>query len=372
MRIPTTILIVSFLRLVLADFHAAPFRSVTACSCSSGYIPVNVDVNIPVDPSDDKDNLINSTTLRSQKETFNVFGQLCQPVQKEPKPAALSAIQLLLHGYTYNSYYWNPQWNGFQNYSYMEFSCLNGESSFAYDDICTSRSLSPKTSFECQLPTATAVASSLARKLQDGTLASTLTGTPTRFSKVFAIGHSLGSRTLNYGAIIEGKSSPFAGIMFTGIFHVSISLPDGTPASIANPSRYGSLDSGYVTTLNGSPRSVFYGPEGTFDPIVQQLDDLTKDIGSIWIVRQALAGNVDAPSRFTGPITILIGGLDALISCPQKCDHDEVQKGEEVFFPDAHVETVVIPGQGHDLDLQFSGREVFQIMLDRFKRATMS
>ncbi|KIJ28052.1 hypothetical protein M422DRAFT_270742 [Sphaerobolus stellatus SS14] len=149
--------------------------------------------------------------------------------------------------------------------------------------------------------------------------------TPTCFSKVFAISHSLGSRTLNYGAIIEGKSLPFAGIMFTC----------------------------------------------TFNLITQQLDDLTKDISSIWMVQQALAENVNTPSLFTGPITIVIGSLDTLISYPQKWDNDEVQKGEEVFFPDAQVKTVVIPGQGHDLNLLFFGPKLFQIMLDRFKRVTI-
>ena len=84
----------------------------------------------------------------------------------------------------------------------------------------TSHSLSPTTSVECQLPTSATIASSLARKLMDGTVASELTGNRVRFSKVFGIGHSLGSRTLNYAAIIDGRVSPFIGFILTGRFQM--------------------------------------------------------------------------------------------------------------------------------------------------------
>jgi hypothetical protein len=46
-----------------------------ACSCDLGIIPVNVDVNIPADPSSP----LNTTDTRRLRATFDIFGVLCEP-----------------------------------------------------------------------------------------------------------------------------------------------------------------------------------------------------------------------------------------------------------------------------------------------------
>lgn len=197
-------------------------------------------------------------------------------------------VQLLLHGFTYSSQYWDVEWYGFQNYSYVEFSCSQGVSSFVYDNICAGRSIPPQSSRDCQLPSAAAVSSSLAGKLKDGTIGAQLTGSHLSFSKVFTIGHSLGSSILNFAAVKDGASSPFSGFILTGFLDGKTNIPalDGIinltiPTQIANPSRWSQLDVGFVTTAPGT-RSAFYGPDGTFDPVVLQLDTLTKDVGAVW------------------------------------------------------------------------------------------
>ncbi|KIJ47349.1 hypothetical protein M422DRAFT_249202 [Sphaerobolus stellatus SS14] len=91
-------LILSYLTAAAVGASSAS-RTSNACSCTSGFIGVDVDVKIAVDPSDGKP--LNSTTLRRQKQTFQIFGQLCQPVNG---PLNLPApVQVLIHGQTYTS-----------------------------------------------------------------------------------------------------------------------------------------------------------------------------------------------------------------------------------------------------------------------------
>ena len=78
------------------------------------------------------------------------------------------------------------------------------------------RSIRPKTSKDCQLPAAAAVASSLATKLKNGSVARQLTGTPSLFTEVFGISHSLGSFVLYYSTLRDSRLSPFSGIILTG------------------------------------------------------------------------------------------------------------------------------------------------------------
>ncbi|KIJ24746.1 hypothetical protein M422DRAFT_260412 [Sphaerobolus stellatus SS14] len=348
----------------------APRTAVTTntCSCSSGQIGVDVDVNIAVDPSNGK--LLNSTTLRRQKQTFQIFGQLCQPVDSLNLPAP---VQVLIHGQTYTSQYWNVQWNGFQNYSYVDFSCSQGVTSFVYDNICAGLSSHPATSKDCQLPTAAAVASSVARKLKDGSVAKALTGTTRLFTKVVGIGHSLGSLTLNFAAVQDGISSPFAGLILTSNVHIanSTSFLAGLatsfpPAASVNPARWGNLDPGYISGPSEESRLIFYGTPDTFNPSIPQLDFLTEDVGSIWILDQI--ANINTPVAFRGPITTILGALDGTLCIP--CDQPTLQAREKVFFPNADFNLEIIPKVGHDIDLHFGAANVFPMMLDLFNAAT--
>jgi len=100
------------------------------------------------------------------------------------------------------------------------------------------------------------------------------------------------------------------------------------------------LDDGYVTTPPDI-RFIFYGPNGTFDPIVLELDSLTEDVGSIWLQIQADTGNLNQPTPFKGPVTIMFGALDPACS---PCEPGTLKVTEESFFIDADLNVVRIPG----------------------------
>ncbi|GJJ05891.1 hypothetical protein Clacol_000078 [Clathrus columnatus] len=305
----------------------------SACSCNSGLVPVTVDVTIPRDPSN-PDGLNTTDTIQLRK-TFNVFGELCQPVEASEFK---DDIQILLHGQTYTHAYWDTTWNGYQNYSYVSFSCQNGITSFAYDDICAGLSSKPL-SEECQLPSAAAVASTLAHDAKSGRLAQVLTGHTKTFQKVIGIGHSIGSVVFNYEVIKDGASSPYDGLVLTGHLHdlgflENPPVKSRTIASQVDPDRFGNLDSGYTTTI-GSARSIFYGPtNNSFSPVMFQLDVLTFDAGSIWLTNQVPFVYVPAVG-YLGPVVVMVGEFDQLhcILDGGPCVQSVIQKLEPAFFP---------------------------------------
>jgi len=140
------------------------------------------------------------------------------------------------------------------------------------------------------------------------------------------------------------------------------------PAQIANAGRWGHLDVGFVTTAPGQ-RFLFYGPNGTFDPTILQLDTLTASVGSSWQIIQAFVGNLDPPTHFKGPITSMAGGLDGGLNC-NPCNVTAIKDGQKPFFPDADYNVVVIEGQGHVLNFEFAAAEAFQTMIDLFGQGT--
>ncbi|KIJ47350.1 hypothetical protein M422DRAFT_249203, partial [Sphaerobolus stellatus SS14] len=139
-----------------------------------------------------------------------------------------------------------------------------------------------------------------------------------------------------------------------------------TPAASVNPTRWGNLDPGYISSPSEESRLILYGTPDTFNPSIPQLDFLTEDVGSTWILDQI--ANINTPVTFRGPITTILGALDGTLCIP--CDQPTLQAREKVFFPNADFNLVIIPKVGHDIDLHFGAANVFPMMLDLFKAAT--
>ncbi|GJJ05892.1 hypothetical protein Clacol_000079 [Clathrus columnatus] len=302
---------------LLSLLHLLSTVKASACSCNSGFVPVSVDVTIPKDPSNPGG--LNTTDTIQLRKTFDIFGELCQPVEASEFE---NDIQILLHGQTYAHGYWDTTWNGYQNYSYVSFSCQNGITSFAYDEICAGLSSKPL-SEECQLPSAAAVASSIARDAKSGTLAQILTGRAKEFQTVIGIGHSIGSVVFNYEVIKNGASSPYDGLILTGHIHdlgfLEHPQPVSSIANQADPARFGNLDPGYIT-----------------------LDILTFDAGATWLTTQAPFVYVPAVG-YHGPVVEMVGEFDQLhcISDGGPCVQSVIQKSEPGFFPQSPNVTTV-------------------------------
>lgn len=115
-----------------------------------------------------------------------------------------------------------------------------------------------------------------------------------------------------------------------------------TVASQADPGRFGSLDSGYITTV-GANRSIYYGPTNdSFSPTVFQLDVLTFDVGSMFLVKQTPFTYFPA-AGFRGPVAEMVGQFDLVHCIPDggPCVQSVIQSSEPAFFPDSKNVTTV-------------------------------
>jgi hypothetical protein len=282
-------------------------------------------------------------------------------------------IQMLMHGLTYTSAYWTWPYNGFQNYSYVGYSCEHGLTSFAFDAPGAGHSTIPHNSTDVQLPVLAEVAVSLSAMLRNGTLAKAFNVHGSRgWDRVIGVGHSLGSAAMNWAAITLGSTTPFDAIIASSLLHTpsGIVTPPNPffPARDVSPSKWGGLDPGYITTSNISDRAGFYSTDNsTFSPEILMIDELTKDIGSIWSFDQL--GNLFQPARgFEAPVAVVIGQGDQFQQCNRPannflpCTDDEVLMLEQPFWPDSrNLTAFVIESTGHDLNLHFSARGTFAL-----------
>jgi hypothetical protein len=79
--------LLSFFTVAAHAANSSPEKS-TACSCSSGFVPIPVDVTIPVDPSNPEG--LNSTDTFRLQTTFEVYGVLCEPVSADSQYSSQS------------------------------------------------------------------------------------------------------------------------------------------------------------------------------------------------------------------------------------------------------------------------------------------
>ncbi|KAF7368783.1 hypothetical protein MVEN_00203400 [Mycena venus] len=327
-----------------------------SCRCSSVTIPVHVDALLPKDPMDMYGGLTsNASSLRHLDATYNVYGVFCQPVTLSLKNAGV--IQLLVHGFTYNSQYWSPPVEEFRNYSYAAHSCDRGLSSLAIDWVGVGLSSRPANSSDVQFASCAAAVSQVARRLKT---ASILPGVLLPFTKVIGIGHSAGSGLLTFGAITDGAKSPFDGLILTGYPIIEpgelppISL--APPARDVDPLRWGDLDPGYITTINStSTRAVFYPPDpASFSPRMLIFDDFTKDVGTVGTFYQIFTNSLT--SQYTGPVAKVIGSEDQIfcVGTGRCANVTALTAAERVPWPAVEsLEVVVAQGSGHSMNLDF-------------------
>lgn len=337
---------------------------VRACSCSRGFINVPVDTQVAADPV--ANNFLNATALRPLKATWPIFAELCQPVGGVEIPG----VQLMLHGQTYTAQYWNPLFSGFENYSYVEYSCSRGLSSLAYDNVGAGLSFRPVNASDVQMPSAIQVLANLGKMLKSGAVSTQLTGVSKAFSKVVALGHSVGSSVLNYELIIDGDQSPFTGAIHTGSVHDKAFITTPFPINLTVPAnqveaQWADLDPGYVVTPSIAARLFFYSPNpDDFSNELFDIDEATKSPGPGFVSKQIK--NIYQPSNYSGNVAVVVGALDrthCLNNNNQPCTVQSLQQSEPQFFPRAKSLSLhTIENSGHDINYHFAAAQAFPLI----------
>jgi pimeloyl-ACP methyl ester carboxylesterase len=281
--------------------------------------------------------------------TYHVASWLCY------KQTPGSLVQLTVHGGTYNHSYWDFSCPACQsnNYSYTQYMGQAGYTTFNYDRLGYGASDHPLPEL-VTIQSDAYVLSQLISNLRTGAY-----GGPA-FQKVLLVAHSVGSAI----AIDEAATPGFAhvdGVILTGFIHfvdpieVALLGTEVYPAFLDPNLRFKALLSGYLTTEPGRRGQIFYY-QPTADPNVIAQDESTKD--TITDSEFASFFTIEATTLsqlIHVPVLEVLGQNDNLFCLGTfNCTNTQnVQQYEAPFFsPDAHLQVLIIPQAGHDLNLQ--------------------
>jgi pimeloyl-ACP methyl ester carboxylesterase len=275
-----------------------------------------------------------------------MHGQLCLPSGEPP-----SSVQLLVHGGTYNRYYWDLPYDP-DRYSYQRDMAAHGHATFAVDLLGAGRSTRPSG--------ARLLVGAEAASLHDvvGHLRAGRAG-GVRFDRVVIAGHSVGSGIV---AVEAATYHDVDGVILTGITHVpsvpALTTGAGTglePASL-DP-RFAGADPAYFVTKPGARAGLFYAKKDS-DPRVIAADEAIKDaVSAPGMATVAVFGIVlPATANITVPVLQAVGANDVLF-CGVLALHDcstaaSLRAREAPYYgAAASLTTYVLPGAGHSLAL---------------------
>jgi pimeloyl-ACP methyl ester carboxylesterase len=291
----------------------------------------------------------------------SMWGQLCYRGNHEP-----GTVQLLVPGATYNHLYWNfPYGDGY--YSYVDAATAAGYATFDVDRIGEGSSSHPP-STELDLTAGAVALHDAITALRSGAVGGHA------FSRVIAVGHSIGS----FETWIEAaRYHDVNAVIVTGALHAlspGIAAVEGALYPAADDPKFAGsgLDSGYLTSLPGTRESIFYDPRTT-NPAVVATDEANKDTVTVpeLVSATSIIGLPPAqqPSdQITVPVLSVVGEDDALfcagVTAYNCASAQSVRSFESPYYsPGAHLKVVVIPDTGHDLALSTTAPVTDAVMI---------
>ncbi len=268
-------------------------------------------------------------------DTLTVSALLCVP------RAGAGTLQVLIPGGTYGSAYWHLR-GDWRRPSYAEAMTAAGHATLALDRFGSGASSAPP-SAAFAADTQEAALLAVLRRARTG-----LAGH--RFAAVVGVGHSYGStlaRTVavrHPGAldalVLTGEASHPAELPWDRVVH---------PVTEDPRLRHRGLDAGYYTTRPGARGEWFYD-RSTTDRAVLVLDELTKQPDVYGQSHPPPAEN----AAIRVPVLVVVGAGDRVVCGPGASDCTSsaaLFAQEKPFYPNAVLDTWVIAGTGHSLNL---------------------
>jgi pimeloyl-ACP methyl ester carboxylesterase len=291
----------------------------------------------------------------------SLYGELCVPATGTP-----SAVQLLVHGATYNRYYsdwpYRPDF-----YSYVRQMVGAGYATLNIERLGYGRSTHPLSTL-VTLANETEALRQVVDKLRSGEIGGR------QFSRVIWVGHSLGTL---YGWLEASVSQNVDAFVLTGLLH----SVKASWLALANQSAYAAvldasfatsgLDPGYLTFKPGTRSPLFYWTP-TAEPNVIALDERLKDTvsGTEFGAAVPLFNSPPpqtAPSRAIKVPTLLVVGQHDPVMCDEDgliCNQQNVANAERPYYsPVARLQVFVAPDTGHDLQLHETAPETGEKIL---------
>lgn len=286
-------------------------------------------------------------------------GTLCVP-----SPGPVAAVQVLLHGGSYNSYYWDFPYQP-EKYSYVRAANARGYATFSVDRIGYGQSTRPLS----VLLTAGGHASTahqVVGKLRAGQIGGT------SFAKVLLAGHSFGA---GIAALEAATYHDVDGVLLTGMTHhlsasnlITIVTADNYPAAL-DP-KFGLGYEGYLTSVPGTRDDTFHSPVDA-EPAVVALDEQLKDVVSATEITSVVTEAFTLPVSLAvnAPVLLAVGSRDWLFCTgllASDCASAAALAATEAasFSAAACLHTYVLPDSGHSLNLSTRTEEYQDAVLD--------
>ena len=296
-----------------------------------------------------------------QVPNATLYGELCARADRTP-----SAVQLLVHGATYNSYYsdW-PYRPGF--YSYVRQMTGAGYATFNIERLGYGRSTHPDSTL-VSLQNGTEALHQVVQKLRSGEIGGHA------FSRVIWVGHSLGTL---YGWLEAQVSNDVDAFVLTGLLHtlkpswLKLALQSAYSANLDPKFATSGLDAGYLTFKPGTRGPLFYWAPGA-QPNVIALDERLKDSvsGPEFGAAVPLFNSPPvqtAPSQAIKVPTLLVLGEHDRVMCDEDgliCSQDNVTRQEAPYYSQARLHVLIAPNAGHDLQLHETAPATGEEILD--------
>lgn len=299
-----------------------------------------------------------------------LYGELCVKAGASP-----SAVQLLVHGATYNSYY--NDWPYRPNfYSYVRQMTGAGYATFNIERLGYGRSTHP-TSDLVSLADGAEALHQVVQKLRNGEIGGRT------FTRVIWVGHSLGTLYAWHEAQMAKDVDAF---VLTGLLHTvkpswkALAFANAYSADADPKFATSGLDPNYLTFKAGTRGELFYLASGA-EPDVIALDERLKDTVSGPEFLAALpefdsALPATAPSQAIQVSTLLVVGEHDRVMCTFPgdpdglvCNSHNVAAQETVYYSGVRrLDVLVVPNTGHDLQLHLSAPATGEAILDWLSR----
>ena len=292
-----------------------------------------------------------------------LYGELCLPASGRTP----SAVQLLVHGATYNSFYsdwpYKPDF-----YSYVRLAVGAGYATLNIERLGYGRSTHPASNL-VSLANGTEALRQVVEKLRSGQIGGHA------FSRVIWVGHSLGTL---YGWLEAQVATNVDAFVLTGLLHavkpswLTLAFSDAYTATLDPKFATSGLDSGYLTFRPGTRAPLFYWIP-TSDPNVIALDERLKDTvsGPEFGAAVPLFNSpppATAPSRAIRVRTLLVIGEHDRVFCDEDgltCNQQNVTTAEARYYsPQARLRVLVAADTGHDIQLHETAPETGEQILE--------
>lgn len=325
-------------------------------TCRSSRVPVDLEVALPLTPGSDL--TLPVSDIAGPQE---VLVKLCLPDGGRP-----SAVQLLVHGITYDHRYWNiadPEDPASSRYSWEAAAAEAGYATLAIDRIGNGQSSHPLSAF-VTIDSNAAVVQQLVDALRAGTIPSP--GARAAFDRVVLVGHSYGSMTSWFTA---SRYQDVDGLVITSATHNirEVGTPLGVEGHIypamLDPQFAGmNLDPGYFTTRPGTRGELFhaglhYGPGTEVHPTIIERDEAAKGtLTQFEIYNYPIIFRTPLDVRV--PVLLLIGDQDGLfcsatpldLAVPCATTTGLIANEAPWYGPHAQLDAVILPTVGHDIN----------------------